>query len=131
VVPALAGVLETLAPSLSWYRRPGAAADGDPFHDGHANAIIAGPGGLERRTDVMVGVSLLAPGVRYPDHRHPPEEIYVVLSAGEWRQGDGPWHEPGPGGIVHNPPHVVHAMRSGAAPLLALWFLWLPAEPPA
>lgn len=32
------------------------------------------------------------------------EEIYVVLTPGEWRQCDGPWHEPGAGGIVHNPP---------------------------
>ena len=68
---------------------------------------------------------LVAPGVRYPDHHHPPEEIYVVLTPGEWRQQDMPWHQPGPGGVVHNPPGIVHAMRAGAVPLLALWFLWL------
>jgi hypothetical protein len=39
----------------------------------------------------------MAPNTRYPDHRHPPEEIYVVLSGGQWRQASGPWYEPGIG----------------------------------
>ena len=29
-----------------------------------------------------VGISLMAPHVRYPDHRHPPEEVYVSLAGG-------------------------------------------------
>jgi gentisate 1,2-dioxygenase len=78
----------------------------------------------EIRHDVWIGVSLMAPHMRYPDHRHRPEEIYVVLSDGQWRQASDPWHEPGIGGLVYNPPNVVHAMRSTERPLLALWFLW-------
>ena len=80
---------------------------------------------MEQRDDVLAGASLVAPGVRYPDHHHPPEEIYVVLTPGEWRQESRPWHEPGVGAVVHNPPGIVHAMRAGDTPLLALWFLWL------
>jgi len=118
----LADAFDVLAPRLAWARKPGTFAD--DFHDGHANVYLAGPRGLERRHDVVVGASLLAPGVRYPDHHHPPEEIYLVLTPGQWRQQAGPWHEPGPGGMVHNPPNIVHAMRAGATPLLALWFLW-------
>jgi quercetin dioxygenase-like cupin family protein len=121
-VPALAQAFASLSPVLSWSRRPGSAAG--PFFDGHANALLVGPRGLERRGDVMVGASLVAPAVRYPEHRHPPEEIYVVLTPGEWRNEDTPWHQPGPGGVVHNPPGIVHAMRAGSVPLLALWFLW-------
>ena len=92
--------------------------------DGHANATIVDPEGLEIRRDAWISVSLMAPHMRYPDHRHPPEEIYVVLSDGQWRQASDPWHEPGIGGLVYNPPNVVHAMRSTERPLLALWFLW-------
>ena len=44
-----------------------------------------------------------------------------MLSEGEWRQGSAPRHTPGIGGIVYNPPDVIHAMRSGGTPLLALW----------
>lgn len=122
-IPELADAFAGLAPRLNWTRRPGASAGA--FFDGHANALLVGPRGLERRDDVMVGASLVAPGVRYPDHQHPPEEIYVVLTPGEWRQEGMLWHQPGPGGVVHNPPGIVHAMRAGSVPLLALWFLWI------
>lgn len=127
----LARVVAAVAPGLPWYRRPWSAADGGPddeaaFMDGHANAQLVGPRGLEIRDDVTVGLTIMAPGVRYPDHRHPPEEVYVVMSEGEWRQENDSWFRPGPGGIVHNPPDIVHAMRSGGAPLFALWCLKMP-----
>lgn len=121
-VALLADALAELVDDVAWQRRPNARSGPEGFFDGHANAVLVGPDGIERRDDVMVGLSLLSPNVRYPDHRHPPEEFYVVLSPGEWRQGGGAWHSPGPGGVVHNPPGIVHAMRSGDEPLLALWF---------
>jgi quercetin dioxygenase-like cupin family protein len=123
-VRALADALAVIAPQLNWKVRPGAEAHGKAFLKGHANATIVGSEGLEIRKDVWIGVSLLAPDICYPDHRHPPEEIYVVLSGGQWRQESDPWHEPGIGGLVYNPPNIVHAMRSTERPLLAAWFLW-------
>jgi len=123
----LAGAFAAIEPGLGWKTRAGAEAQGEQFLNGHANATIVGSEGLEIRPDVWIGVSLMAPHTRYPDHRHPPEEVYVVLSGGEWRQGSGEWHAPGIGGLVHNPPNIVHAMRSGEQPLLALWFLWIGA----
>jgi hypothetical protein len=123
-VGALADAFAVIEPQLRWKVRDGAEMQGEPFLNGHANAAITGPEGLEIRRDVWIGVSLMAPNMRYPDHRHPPEEIYVVLSGGQWRQASGPWHEPGIGGLVYNPPNIVHAMRSTEQPLLALWFLW-------
>ena len=119
----LAEAFEALEPELRWRRRPGSEAHGKAFHEGHANADIVGPMGLEQRDDVWFGASLVAPDVRYVDHRHPPAEVYVVMSEGEWyREGCG-WHTPGVGGIVYNPPNVVHAMRAGRRALLALWLL--------
>ena len=122
-VSVLAEAFEALEPELRWRRRAGSEAHGRTFHDGHANADIVGPAGLERRSDVMLGASLVAPDVRYVDHRHPPEEVYIVMSEGEWyREGCG-WHTPGIGGIVYNPPDAVHAMRAGNRALLAFWLL--------
>ena len=119
----LAEAFEALEPELRWRRRPGSEAHGTAFHDGHANAEIVGPMGLEQRSDVWFGVSLVAPNVRYVEHRHPPEEIYIVMSEGEWyREGCG-WRVPGVGGVVYNPSNVVHAMRAGPSALLALWLL--------
>jgi quercetin dioxygenase-like cupin family protein len=123
-IAEVADAVGSLAGRLIWTRRPGSESVADGFYDNHASARVTGPDGLEIRDDVSVGLSLMAPNTRYPDHHHPPEEVYLVLSPGEWRQGDGPWHEPGPGGVVHNPPGIVHAMRSGDSPLLAVWCLW-------
>lgn len=122
-VPDLAGAFAALEPDLAWGRRRNAEAVGEPFLGGHANAMLAGPGGLEERADVMVGVSLMAPHIVYPDHDHPPEEVYIALSPGEWWNAAMDWTEPGPGGIIYNPPGILHAMRSQGQPFLALWFL--------
>jgi hypothetical protein len=65
----------------------------------------------------------MAPKVRYPDHQHEPEEVYLVLSEGDFRQGEGAWFSPGIGGSFYNPPKIKHAMRSVARPLFAFWAL--------
>lgn len=122
-VAALGQALAALAPALAWDRRKTSTPANQPFHDGHANATLAGPGGYERREDVWVGATLMAPGILYPDHSHPPEEVYLALSEGEWWNSDMEWTEPGRGGIIYNPPGILHAMRSGQRPFLALWVL--------
>ncbi len=122
-ISELAAALRDLSPRLQWKRRNTSVPDGTSFHDGHANALVAGPGGLEVREDVWVGISLLAPHVRYPDHRHHPEEIYVSLAGGAWWNENMDWTTPGPGGLIYNKPNVLHAMRTEAQPLLAIWCL--------
>jgi quercetin dioxygenase-like cupin family protein len=119
----LAETFFAIEPFLPWSKRTHAGPDADRFAEGHANGLILGPSGLEKREDVLVGVSIMAPHIRYPDHSHPPDELYFVLTEGEWwREGQG-WFRPGPGGTVRNPPGVLHAMRSGPAPLMAIWAL--------
>jgi Dimethlysulfonioproprionate lyase len=120
----IAASFESLEPSLTWTRRAHIdATTSSNFIDGHANAMIVGPNGFEPRDDVWVGVSLLAPHVRYPDHNHAPEEVYLVLSEGKFRQDDMDWFEPGVGGSFYNRPNIKHAMASGDAPLFAIWCL--------
>ena len=115
---------KAIEPQLEWRRRPTHdATASENFVDGHANAMIIGPGGLEERRDIWLGVSLLAPGVRYPDHDHGPEEVYLVLSEGEFQQGWGDWFSPGVGGSFYNVPDIKHAMRSVDTPLFAFWAL--------
>ncbi|TKT78232.1 dimethylsulfonioproprionate lyase family protein [Aquamicrobium sp. LC103] len=125
---ALAGCLRKLDPDLPWRMRGG--KDVQPGETGPttiANAMIVGPGGLEERRDVWVGVSLVPPGVRYPDHRHSPEEIYLFLTGGRFRHGESGWFEPGVGGSLYNEPNIQHSMEAPAdAPLLAVWCLYDP-----
>lgn len=120
---AVARAFLLLADRLAW--GPSRSAEGAEaaFREGHANATILGPGGLEDRPDVMVGVSLMAPHLSYPVHRHPPEEVYLALTPGEWWNAGMDWTDPGPRGFIYNPPGIAHAMRSGETPFLALWLL--------
>jgi len=120
---AVTDAFAVVAPRLTWRERVKGPNDPNNFSGHHANATLIGIDGLELRDDIRLGVSLVAPGVTYPDHEHPPEEIYLVLSEGEWRNAEIEWHAPGIGGCVHNPPGIVHAMRSGKAPLFAIWCL--------
>ena len=122
-VAALAEALAVIAPRLVWSRRHNSEPQMVPFHDGHANAMIAGPGGLELRDDVWIGVSLMAPHILYVDHDHPPEEVYVALTPGEWWNAEMDWTSPGIGGTIYNPPGILHSMRSREHPFLALWLL--------
>jgi hypothetical protein len=121
----LADAFGRLAPRLNWQRRDGLKPKDPLFPEGHANAALIGNDGLEYHDSVRLGVSLIAPMVEYPDHNHPPEEGYLVMSGGDWRQDHGEWFRREPGETVHNVPNIWHAMRAGEAPLLALWMLWM------
>jgi quercetin dioxygenase-like cupin family protein len=121
----LARAFEAIEPSLTWMVR----ASGGPFAspnwaEGHANATIIGSASaLETRGDVAIGASLLAPNVRYPDHSHAPEEIYLLLTPGRFQHGDSGWMALAPGDTLHNEPRIKHAMASDDGPLLAFWCL--------
>jgi quercetin dioxygenase-like cupin family protein len=124
---AVADAFSKIASRLIWRRRMPGKSDQLGFADNHANAMLIGTGGLEQRDDIKIGASLVSPATVYPDHTHPPEEMYLVLSSGEWRNADTDWHTPGIGGTVHNPPGILHAMRANNdAPLFAIWCLWQP-----
>jgi hypothetical protein len=132
--PALAAAADTqraqvgvalgaIASGLRWTRRSSADPSEPVFWNGHANAMIMGPGGIEERDDLWIGVTLMAPDITYVDHDHPPEEVYLSLSPGQWWNAEMDWTDPGMTGLIYNPPGIRHAMRSGAKPFLALWFL--------
>lgn len=118
LVPLVAA-LRAAEPLLHWTGEEGSALAPASY----AEVTLMGPGGHEERSDVWLGMSLLAPQVRYPDHNHSPEEVYLVLSDGDfWRETSG-WFTPGRGGTFYNQPSVRHAMRAGETPLLAIWAL--------
>jgi hypothetical protein len=124
-IPELAAALNDLSPYLQWKRRNASPPAGGTLHDGLANALGAGLGGLEDRDEVGVGISLLALYVRYPDHRHHPEVVNVSLAGGAWWNSNMKWTTPVPGGIIYNEPNVLHIMRTEEQPLLAIWCLWI------
>ncbi|MCU0905138.1 MAG: dimethylsulfoniopropionate lyase [Tabrizicola sp.] len=119
----LAAAFAAIEPQLTWRRRALARPEDRAFWNGHANAMILGPGGLEERADLWLGATVMAPNVTYADHEHPPEEIYLPLAPGEWWNAKMDWTDPGPEGAIYNSPGILHKMRAGHGPFLALWFL--------
>ena len=117
---ALAVAFAALEPLIPWLRGRKHLGPDAPID---LHAVIVGPHGLEPRTDAEIGVTLMAEDSTYIDHHHPPDEVYLVLSAGRWRHAADPWFEPGIGGVVYNRPHIVHNMQATGSPLFAFWCL--------
>jgi hypothetical protein len=120
---AAARAIQLLEPEIGWHRRTSGLNGSARYIEDHVHGTIVGPGGIESRADVLLGFTLLAPHTRYPDHRHPPQEAYVLFSSGEFKQADGDWFDPGVGGGLYNQHNALHAMRAGDDTLFAMWCL--------
>ena len=121
----LGGALSALSSHFKWRQNPNYVRDppSEVFLDGYGYAVIAGSGGL-MPAKIALGVLILAPGILYPAHAHPAEEVYLVLDQTSrwWREGEG-WQEGLPGALIHHPPNLAHAMQAGSMPLCAV-YLW-------
>ena len=116
--PELAAAFQALEPELSWQTR--VAVNGSTgFAEGHAGSRVLDRTGLEQRGGLVAGFSLVAPGVTYPEHDHPPEEIYLVLSGGMGRGVARAWSRRDRA----QPAGIRHAMRGTSVPRLGIWFL--------
>ena len=73
-----------------------------------------------------VGLLYLDPQLAYPEHNHPPPELYLTLSGtAEWRYGGyESYRTVSAGNLLYNNPHDLHGVRAGDTPLLALYLLW-------
>lgn len=120
----LALAFAAVEPEADWLQNPNytAASMGAEFVDRYGYVELVGPGRPIESRDLLVGFLLLGPGVTYPDHNHPASETYHVVSgtASWWREGRD-WQRLPPGTAIHHAPLVRHAMRTEAAPLLALY----------
>jgi Dimethlysulfonioproprionate lyase len=116
------------APSLAW-RQTYSLQDLDAgFLDNYGWTEIFGGQGPLIAEGIACGFLLLGPSTHYPRHHHEAEEIYLPLrGTAAWQQGGAPWQERSPGTPIHHTSDEPHAMRTGPAPLLAL-YLWRSAD---
>jgi len=113
--------LEQIGPHLSWYRsRVGPFASVN-FEKSHAHSTILGPGGVEERSDVQLGVTLMAPYCRFPDHFEKQRRVFLFLSAAEACLRDREWMRAEPGTIVFSDAGDKFALRCTSEPVLAVW----------
>jgi quercetin dioxygenase-like cupin family protein len=92
------------------------------FLDNYGYVELLGPGRALDSQIFRVGMLLLGPQTDYPEHAHPAEEVYHVISGSAlWSRRGAPWQAQAPGAAIHHPPHMVHATQTGDEPLLALY----------
>ena len=121
---ALARAIAAVANELGWRQSYRAGEVPASFLARYGWCELAGSAGPVPGTALAAGFLLLGPDTCYPSHRHLAEELYVPLSgAAEWRRGAAPFAVRRPGEPVFHASGEAHAMRTGAAPLLAL-YLW-------
>jgi mannose-6-phosphate isomerase-like protein (cupin superfamily) len=86
-----------------------------------AFAEITGPEAPFRSNSVCLGLTLIGPETLYPAHRHPAIELYLVAAGTATWTMDGVSRDNPPGAYILHPSQAVHAMRTHAEPLLAVY----------
>jgi len=121
--PLVRSIVEN-AQSLKWGQTYRAEDFGEIFLQNYGWVELFGTRGHFANDRIAGGFLLLGPHIHYPDHHHIAEEIYIPLTGGaEWRAGDTGFRKRPAGEVIHHASNVVHAMRTGDAPLLA-FYIW-------
>jgi hypothetical protein len=122
---SMSAAIRAAAPLFHWRQNPNysVANMGAAFMAGYGYVEFAGPkDALFHAPDIRVGVLLLGPGLHYPPHAHPAEEVYHPLTdGGLWRRGGVDWRTVPAGHAIHHPPMVAHETRAADHTLLALY----------
>jgi hypothetical protein len=120
----LVDLLVAASPVLEWRQTYKPEDFGQDFLDRYGWTELAGLRGPIKSERIACGFLMLGPGCNYPDHAHVAEEIYLPLAGiADWSQGGAPWRPRQPGEVIHHRSNEAHAMKTGSAPLLAL-YLW-------
>jgi hypothetical protein len=92
------------------------------YSDKMAAVELIGPTGMFHNSTGKLGFFLQAPGVYYPSHWHPAEELYYVLNGTSgWSVDDDPLTSCQPETWIHHRSLQPHTMETYQEPLLALW----------
>ncbi len=120
----LAAAIAAVEEGLRWRQSPAYsdAVLGQGFSENYGWAEIVGPHGFFRGDDFLLGLLMLGPHRHYRDHYHPAPELYWPLTGStEWRKGDGGFALKQAGAAIWHPSMILHATRTGEAPLLTVW----------
>jgi hypothetical protein len=121
---ALVEQIAALASELDWRQTYTKADFGARFLDSYGFSEWIGERGAFVSDAIACGVLLLGPDIEYPAHSHEAEELYLPLAGNAlWRAGESDWRLRAPGIWIHHPTWTIHAMRTGAEPLLAA-YVW-------
>ena len=130
----LSAALASIGEHLQW-RQSSAYSDavlGAGFMDNYGWCQLVGRHGFFPGDDFFLGLLLLGPHQHYRDHYHPAPELYWPLTGrSDWKKGAGGFETKAAGSVIWHPPLRMHAMKTGAAPLLAVWCWTRDTDTPA
>jgi mannose-6-phosphate isomerase-like protein (cupin superfamily) len=119
--PDLRRLLHDAAALLRWSYSYPPRANGPDLATDIAFAELIGPRGWAGSHAIRVGLTLIGPATYYPAHAHPAVELYAVLSGtADWTARGEVTARP-PGAWILHESGTPHAMRTRAAPLLAVY----------
>lgn len=120
----LCAALAAVEDHLEW-RQSEAYSDtvmGEGFMSGYGWSQIVGPHGFFPGDDFLLGLLLLGPRQHYRDHYHPAPELYWVLTGPtDWKHGAGGYQTKPADTMIWHRNFTVHATKTDAAPMLAVW----------
>jgi mannose-6-phosphate isomerase-like protein (cupin superfamily) len=122
--PGTADVIEALRPVariLPWTYGYDPRADFPGLENAMGWAEIIGPAAPFRSESICLGFTLIDPETLYPAHAHPAVELYYVVAGNAQWTAAGVTHTNPPGAFILHPSEVVHSMKTGGEPLLALY----------
>jgi len=117
----VAAAINDVAKNLDWVSSKTGPFASMNIETAHAHAIIAGTSGLEEREDVTLGLTIMEPYSRFPDHVQYRARVFLALSDCEFLCDDRGWQQATPGSAFYNEAGHTVAMRCTARPLLAAW----------
>ena len=116
---SLASRFAGFADRLPWSMSP-------RWHDDGRERALCVFGEMFELDDVIAGLVYLGAGCAYPEHSHPPQELYLTISGvADWRFGGADEYVTmAPGATLYNHPHDRHAIQAGDQPVVAMYVLW-------
>ena len=122
--PDLAAAIADIEDGLCWAQSSSYTDEilGEGFSRNYGWAELIGSGGFFPGDDFKLGLLMLGPDRHYRDHYHPAPELYWPLSGGShWSINGGPFVEKAQGATIWHPSMALHATKTYATPLLAVW----------
>lgn len=119
--PGIAAALGPIGRRLPWRYGYAPRADAPGLEHAMGWAELVGPAAPIVSHEIGFGLTLLGPDVHYFAHRHPAVELYrIVVGHPHWTVGDTTRRR-SPGDAILHATNEVHAMRTEAEPLLAIY----------
>ncbi len=119
----LVDMLASVADQLAWGQTYSVDDFGSGFLEKYGWTELIGLRGPIASERIACGFLMLGPGIKYPQHSHEAEEVYVPLTEPSfWMRAEEDWELRKPCRPIYHASRTPHAIRTENVPLLAIYF---------